>query len=85
MNNVRFFTKINGEGEHVKLMFIIIDDKNKEIYEFKVINGKLVQTSEVMQSLIEGSTNIDEISRSEAKNFYPDINIAFLLRNYKDA
>ena len=81
----RFFTKTDGEGNHVKLMVLIVDDENEEIYEFKIINNKLVKTSEVMQSLIMGSTNIDEVSKEEAKRLYPNINIMSTIRGYRNA
>lgn len=85
MIETRFFTKTNFEGKHIKLMVLIVDHKKEEIYEYKFIDGKPVETSEVMQSIILGSTNIDEITKREAMKFYPDIEIDKILKDHNNA
>ena len=81
----RFFTKVKNNKDNVKLMVLIFDDAKKTLVEFELREGELVETSEVMKSLIAGSTEIDEIDEEEAQKLYPNIDIEDLLKEYKNA
>lgn len=81
----RFFTKVKNNKENVKLMVLIFDDSKKTLDEFELREGELIETSEVMKSLIAGSTEIDEIDEEEAQKLYPNIDIEDLLKEYKNA
>lgn len=81
----RFFTKVKNNKDNVKLMVLIFDDAKKTLDEFELREGELIETSEVMKSLIAGSTEIDEIDEEEAQKLYPNIDIEDLLKEYKNA
>lgn len=81
----RFFTKVKNNKDNVKLMVLIFDDSKKTLDEFELREGELIETSEVMKSLIAGSTEIDEIDEEEAQKLYPNIDIEDLLKEYKNA
>ena len=81
----RFFTKVKNNKDNVKLMVLIFYDAKKTLDEFELREGELVETSEVMKSLIAGSTEIDEIDEEEAQKLYPNIDIEDLLKEYKNA
>ena len=81
----RFFTKVKNNKNNVKLMVLIFDDAKKTLDEFELREGELIETSEVMKSLIVGSTEIDEIDEEEAQKLYPNIDIEDILKEYKNA
>jgi hypothetical protein len=81
----RFFSKVKNNKDNVKLMVLIFDDSKKTLDEFELREGELIETSEVMKSLIAGSTEIDEIDEEEAQKLYPNIDIEDLLKEYKNA
>ena len=81
----RFFSKVKNNKDNVKLMVLIFDDSKKTLDEFELREGELIETSEVMKSLIAGSTEIDEIDEEEAQKLYPNIDLEDLLKEYKNA
>jgi hypothetical protein len=80
----RFFTKVKNNKDNVKLMVLIFDDAKKTLDEFELREGELIETSEVMKSLITGSTEIDEIDEEEAQKLYPNVDIEELLGEYRN-
>jgi hypothetical protein len=81
---LRFFTKVKNNTDNVKLMVLIFDDAKKTLDEFELREGELIETSEVMKSLITGSTEIDEIDEEEAQKLYPNVDIEELLGEYRN-
>jgi hypothetical protein len=81
---LRFFTKVKNNKDNVKLMVLIFDDAKKTLDEFELREGELIETSEVMKSLITGSTEIDEIDEEEAQKLYPNVDIEELLGKYRN-
>jgi hypothetical protein len=81
---LRFFTKVKNNTDNVKLMVLIFDDAKKTLDEFELREGELIETSEVMKSLITGSTEIDEIDEEEAQKLYPNVDIEELLGKYRN-
>jgi hypothetical protein len=81
---LRFFTKVKNNTDNVKLMILIFDDAKKTLDEFELREGELIETSEVMKSLITGSTEIDEIDEEEAQKLYPNVDIEELLGEYRN-
>jgi len=81
---LRFFTKVKNNTDNVKLMILIFDDAKKTLDEFELREGELIETSEVMKSLITGSTEIDEIDEEEAQKLYPNVDIEELLGKYRN-
>lgn len=84
MMQTRFFTK-KIDGEHATLMFLFIDNESKQIFEFKVVNGQLRETTEIVGSLMIGDTRIDEISHDDAIKFYPHIEVDKLVEKVENA
>jgi hypothetical protein len=81
---LRFFTKVKNNTDNVKLMVLVFDDAKKTLDEFELREGELIETSEVMKSLITGSTEIDEIDEEEAQKLYPNVDIEELLGEYRN-
>ena len=81
---LRFFTKVKNNKDNVKLMVLIFDDAKKTLDEFELREGELIETSEVMKSLITGSTEIDEIDEEQAQKLYPNVDIEELLGKYRN-
>jgi len=84
MMYTRFFTK-KYDGEHATLMLFFVDDEEKLLFEFKVIDGQLVPTDEIVGFLMMGDTRIDEISHADAIKFYPHIEVDKLVEKVVNA
>ena len=66
----RFFSRVTPAGEHIKLVILAIDDDKEELYEVTLVGGELVETSELMQSMVNGFQDMEEISQEDAMRIY---------------
>ena len=66
--SIRFFTK----GNNTKLFMLAIDDEKEELRECFLSDGTWEDTSDLMDLLIKGSTEIDEIDAKTASELYKD-------------
>ena len=66
--NIRFFTK----RTHTRLFMLAIDDEKEELHERFLSDGTWEDTSDLMDLLIKGSTEIDEIDEKTASELYKD-------------
>jgi hypothetical protein len=66
--SIRFFTK----GNNTKLFMLAIDEEKEELRECFLSNGTWEDTSDLMDFLIKGSTEIDEIDEKTASELYKD-------------
>ena len=66
----RFFSRVTPAGEHIKLFILAIDDDKEELYEVTLVGGELVETSELMQSMVNGFQDMEEISQEDAMRIY---------------
>ena len=66
--SIRFFTK----GNNTKLFMLAIDDEKEELRECFLSDGTWEDTSDLMDLLIKGSTEIDEIDEKTAAELYKD-------------
>ena len=66
--NIRFFTK----RTHTRLFMLAIDDEKEEIRECFLSDGTWEDTSDLMDLLIKGSTEIDKIDEKTASELYKD-------------
>ena len=66
--SIRFFTK----GNNTKLFMLAIDDEKEELRECFLSDGTWEDTSDLMDLLVKGSTEIDEIDEKTASELYKD-------------
>lgn len=66
----RYFSRVTPGDKHIKLFVLAVDDKNQEMYEVALEKGKFVDTSELMKVIIDGSQDLEEISKKEAMDIY---------------
>ena len=67
-------------GEHIKLFVLSVDDEKRELYETALVDGELVETSELMKNIVDGFQDMKEISMEDAMRFYEEENIAEVLK-----
>ena len=67
-------------GEHIKLFVLSIDDEKQELYETALVDGELVETSELMKNIVDGFQDMKEISMEDAMRFYEEENIAEVMK-----
>ena len=66
--SIRFFTK----GNNTKLFMLAIDDEKEELRECFLSDGTWEDTSDLMDLLIKGSAEIEEIDEKTASELYKD-------------
>ena len=74
---IRFFTK----GENVKLFILLINEKEKELYEYVLVDGELEETSDLMRIMIDGFQGIQEINEEKAMELYGDKGLSRAMKN----
>jgi len=67
-------------GEHIKLFVLSVDDEKRELYETALVDGELVETSELMKNIVNGFQDMKEISMEDAMRFYEEENIAEVMK-----
>lgn len=67
-------------GEHIKLFILSVDDEKQELYETALVDGELVETSELMKNIVDGFQDMKEISMEDAMRFYEEENIAEVMK-----
>ncbi len=67
-------------GEHIKLFVLSVDDEKRELYETALVDGELVETSELMKNIVDGFQDMKEISMEDAMRFYEEENIAEVMK-----
>jgi hypothetical protein len=67
-------------GEHIKLFVLSVDDEKQELYETALVDGELVETSELMKNIVDGFQDMKEISMEDAMRFYEEENIAEVMK-----
>ncbi len=68
--NFRFFSRVTPSGQHIKLFILAIDDDKEELYEVTLVDGELVETSELMNSMVNGFQDMEEINQEVAMRIY---------------
>ena len=76
----RFFSRMTPMGEHIKLFILSVDDEKQELYETALVDGELVETSELMKNIVDGFQDMKEISMEDAMRFYEEENIAEVMK-----
>jgi hypothetical protein len=67
-------------GEHIKLFVLSVDDEKRELYETALVDGELVETSELMKNIVDGLQDMNEISMEDATRFYEEENFAEVMK-----
>ena len=67
-------------GEHIKIFILSTDDEKRELYETALVDGELVETSELMKNIVDGFQDMKEISMEDAMRFYEEENIAEVMK-----
>lgn len=67
-------------GEHIKLFVLSVDDEKQELYETALVDGELVETSELMKNIVDGFQDMKEINMEDAMRFYEEENIAEVMK-----
>lgn len=67
-------------GEHIKLFVLSVDDDKRELYETALVDGELVETSELMKNIVDGFQDMKEISMEDAMKFYEEENFAEVMK-----